>query len=79
MDAYEKELHKYLDKNSFIYDYVRKDLAFNSDEEKLKYLENAKAILSCEILTLYAFLDKNNLIKDYKNYLNGDDDSLPFE
>lgn len=79
MDAYEKELHKYLDDDSFIYDYVRKDIIFKNNEDKMKYLENAKAILSCEVLSLYSFLDKSNLIKDYKNYLNGDDDSLPFD
>lgn len=76
---YMNNIDKYFEVNKLVNDYLRDDISFEKLDEKLNYLENAKSILSTEVLTLYDYLDKRNLINDYKNYLNGNDDYLPFD
>lgn len=52
--------------DEFLAGFMRPDVQFKSNEDKLNYLESAQAILSDEILTAYNFMAKQGILKAYK-------------
>ncbi|XME03986.1 hypothetical protein QYZ88_007345 [Lachnospiraceae bacterium C1.1] len=54
--------------DEFIAGFMRPDIAFESEVDELQHLRSAQAILRDEILTAYAFMDKQGILKEYKEY-----------
>lgn len=52
--------------DEFLAGFMRPDVQLNSQEEELKYLKSAQAILSDEILTAYDFMNKHGILAAYK-------------
>ncbi len=58
--------------DEFIAEATRKDLKFETDIDKLKYMETSRVTLINELFTCYEFLKERNMLQQYKKYRDGE-------